>query len=197
MERAISQYYGESPTGIAQQMGIDPRVFLGLIKVESDGSQNAVSSAGARGLTQLMPATAAELGVDPDDPFENLYGGAQYLRQQYDRFGNWWDALRAYNAGPTGASSSPSAGAGYARKIFESLGMAIPENAATGPQLGTTQGKAEQPEPETLAGKWTRDFIGTLKGYGIQAVLWLVVGLLVIFGVYALATGKATAVAAA
>jgi len=47
-----------------------------------------------------MPGTAARLGVDANDPHQNLDGGARYLRMQYDRFGSWRLALAAYNAGP-------------------------------------------------------------------------------------------------
>jgi soluble lytic murein transglycosylase-like protein len=47
-----------------------------------------------------MPDTARLLGVDPDDPRQNLEGGARYLRMMHDRFGNWRLALAAYNAGP-------------------------------------------------------------------------------------------------
>ena len=61
---------------------------------------NLVKS-GPRGLAQLMPGTARDLGVDPDDPFANLEGGARYLREQLDRFdGDLEKALAAYNAGP-------------------------------------------------------------------------------------------------
>ncbi|XBA77870.1 lytic transglycosylase domain-containing protein [Thioclava sp. 'Guangxiensis'] len=84
----------------AQKNGIPTDLFLRLIQQESGWNPNAVSHAGARGLAQLMPATAAKLGVDIADPEENLDGGARYLRMMYDRFGNWRHALAAYNAGP-------------------------------------------------------------------------------------------------
>ena len=84
----------------AQAAGIDPDLFLRLVQQESGFKVNAVSPMGARGLAQLMPATAAELGVDPNDPIQNLTGGARYLRQQLDTFGgNPYLALAAYNAG--------------------------------------------------------------------------------------------------
>lgn len=85
---------------VAENVGLDPNLLARLVKQESNGNAQAVSSAGARGLTQLMPGTAAALGVDPDDPDENLFGGATYLKQQLDRFGNVRQALAAYNWGP-------------------------------------------------------------------------------------------------
>lgn len=85
---------------IARKYGIPVKVFRALISQESGGNQSAVSPAGAIGRTQLMLATARALGVNPRDPVGNLVGGARYLRQQLDRFGNLRDALAAYNAGP-------------------------------------------------------------------------------------------------
>ncbi|WP_406721659.1 lytic transglycosylase domain-containing protein [Thioclava litoralis] len=84
----------------AQKHGVPPDLFLRLIQQESGWNPQAVSHAGARGLAQLMPATAAKLNVDISNPEENLDGGARYLRMMYDRFGNWRHALAAYNAGP-------------------------------------------------------------------------------------------------
>lgn len=80
---------------------IPPALFEALVRAESGFNPKAVSPKGAIGLTQLMPRTAKELGVDPTDPMENLDGGARYLRQQFERFGSWPLALAAYNAGPT------------------------------------------------------------------------------------------------
>ena len=85
---------------IAIEEGVDPALFLKLVGAESSFNQGAVSPKGASGLAQLMPATAAYLGVDPTDPIQNLRGGARYLKEQLDEFGDVRLALAAYNAGP-------------------------------------------------------------------------------------------------
>jgi soluble lytic murein transglycosylase-like protein len=92
--------YRETARMIAIEEGVDPDLFLRLVGAESSFNPDAVSSKGASGLAQLMPGTAAELGVDPTDPIENLRGGARYYRQQLDEFGDPVLALAAYNAGP-------------------------------------------------------------------------------------------------
>jgi len=94
--------YDAAIQAAAARHGIDPALLKGLIRQESNFNPAARSSAGALGLTQLMPATAAELGVtDPTDPLQAIEGGALYLRRQLDRFGGDVRlALAAYNAGP-------------------------------------------------------------------------------------------------
>jgi soluble lytic murein transglycosylase-like protein len=86
----------------AERYGIDPAVLHGLIQQESGFDPSAQSSAGASGLTQLMPGTASSMGVsNPLDPTESIEGGARYLSQLTSQFGgNTEDALAAYNAGP-------------------------------------------------------------------------------------------------
>lgn len=75
-------------------------LFRANIEIESAYRQSAVSSAGAIGLGQLMPATARDLGVDPRDPLQNLDGSARYLAMMLELFGDPRLALAAYNAGP-------------------------------------------------------------------------------------------------
>lgn len=75
-------------------------LFQALVRTESGFDPEAVSPAGARGLAQLMPDTAAALGVAIDDPIENLDGGARYLLMQIEAFASLDLALAAYNAGP-------------------------------------------------------------------------------------------------
>lgn len=84
----------------ARRHDIPEDLFLRLIRQESNWNPNAVSHKGALGLAQLMPATAQSLRVDPNDPAQNLEGGARYLAAQYRRFNSWRLALAAYNAGP-------------------------------------------------------------------------------------------------
>ncbi len=87
----------------ADRFSLDAALIKAVIKVESDFNPAVVSSKGAQGLMQLMPATAQEIGVsDPFDPGQSIYGGTYYLRQMLDIFDSNLDyALAAYNAGPT------------------------------------------------------------------------------------------------
>jgi soluble lytic murein transglycosylase-like protein len=88
-------------TSIADQHGIDPVLFEALVWQESRWSPHARSPKGAIGLTQLMPGTARQLGVNPLDPVANLEGGARYLKTMLTQFnGDVNLALAAYNAGP-------------------------------------------------------------------------------------------------
>lgn len=85
----------------AEEAGVDPALFRGLLLAENGGRMTAdVSRAGAIGPAQLMPGTARELGVDPRNPHANVRGGARYLKRMKDRYDNDTLALIAYNMGP-------------------------------------------------------------------------------------------------
>jgi len=86
---------------LAAKYDISASLLEAVVWQESRWNPAAVSPVGARGLTQLMPGTAQQMGVNPNDPWANLEGGARYLRMQLDAFGGDVEkALAAYNAGP-------------------------------------------------------------------------------------------------
>lgn len=88
----------------ARNHGLDLALLEAVAWQESRGRVNALSPKGAFGVMQLMPGTAAELGVRSGDVADNIRGGALYLRRQLDRFGSVPLALAAYNAGPGAVS---------------------------------------------------------------------------------------------
>ena len=85
----------------AAKYGLDSRLVAAVAEAESNGKQSEISDAGAVGVMQLMPDTAAALGVNPYDEKQNIEGGAHYLKQMLDAFGgDTKKAIAAYNAGP-------------------------------------------------------------------------------------------------
>jgi len=97
----ISEYH-DVVVAAAQKYNLPTHLIYGVIAQESAGDAQAVSKVGAKGLMQLMDGTASDLGVrNSFDPRQNIMAGAQYLREQLDRFnGDVKHALAAYNAGP-------------------------------------------------------------------------------------------------
>ncbi len=84
-----------------REYNISPALLKAVASAESGLNPDAVSSAGAVGLMQIMPDTARQLGVDPSDPVQSIQGAAKYLRSLLDQFnGNASLAIAAYNAGP-------------------------------------------------------------------------------------------------
>lgn len=97
----VPSRYAAKIQELSRRFDLSPSLLEAVVWQESRWREGSVSHAGARGLAQLMPGTARYLGVNPDDPMDNLEGGARYLREQLDRFdGNLEKALAAYNAGP-------------------------------------------------------------------------------------------------
>jgi peptidoglycan DL-endopeptidase CwlO len=85
----------------AQGTGLQLAMLVAVAEVESRFQPTARSQADARGLLQLLPATAASLRLDPNDPTSNVLAGARYLKLLLDRYQSTDTALAAYNAGPT------------------------------------------------------------------------------------------------
>ena len=109
--------------------GIDPAILSSVAKAESGYNPSAVSPAGAVGLMQFMPSTAAGMGIDPTDPAQAIDGAARYLSAQVKRFGSVPLALAAYNAGPNavkkygGIPPYPET-QNYVAKVLASAGQA-------------------------------------------------------------------------
>lgn len=112
-------------TKAAKEAKLDPKLFHAVVSTESNYNLEAVSRVGAIGLTQLMPQTAAGLGVDPRNIDENLKGGGQYLQSLVKKYnGDVGKALAAYNAGPGRVDSGkplPAETQGYVAKIMMKL----------------------------------------------------------------------------
>ena len=100
---ARSAEFDEIIDTAAAQTSVEASLLRAVIVVESAFDPDAVSSKGARGLMQLMPATARAYGAkDVDDPAQNIHAGARYLRDLIDRYENNLElVLAAYNAGET------------------------------------------------------------------------------------------------
>lgn len=105
-ETIANHPHAASVTEAARRFGIPEGWIWAVMRVESNGDIRAVSTAGAMGLMQIMPATWASLrtryrlGSDPFDARDNILAGAAYLREMYDRYGDVTAMLAAYNAGP-------------------------------------------------------------------------------------------------
>lgn len=145
----------------AQKYGLDPDMFVRQIQAESAFNPAAISSAGAIGLGQLMPATAKALGVDPTDPVQNLEGAARYMKQQLDRFGDPALALAAYNAGP-----SRVAKANGIPNITETQNYVAKILGGKGGTVMADQPNQPQQQPQGLLG-------GILGGQGVGGALGL------------------------
>lgn len=139
----VPSQYGPTIVAAAQQYGIqDPGVLASLLYTESRFDPNAISSAGAVGIAQILPSTATQLGVNPYDPTESIYGAAQYL-SQLGYSSNPALALAEYNVGP---NASPSVlanqGANYAQTVLTGAEnvTGLPGQAPGGPGLASGTG---------------------------------------------------------
>jgi soluble lytic murein transglycosylase-like protein len=93
----------------AQKTDLPLALLVAVGRIESNLQVDARSRADARGLMQVLPSTAQELGLDADRPTANVLAGARYLKRLFDRFGSSDLALAAYNAGPTAVDEAGGA----------------------------------------------------------------------------------------
>jgi soluble lytic murein transglycosylase-like protein len=125
----------------ALAQGVQPSIALAVAQQESGISQwqangNLVTgSSGEIGVFQIMPGTAAGMGIDPSDVEQNISGGISYLAQLYQKYGNWPAALSAYNSG------SPTGSPGYANSVLAIAG-GIPDDSGddSSSLIGDTSG---------------------------------------------------------
>lgn len=100
--------------------GVPANLLSSLLEVESGYNPEAKSSAGAIGIAQFMPETAKEYGIDPTNPEQAIEGAAQFLQQKYEKYGNWHQALEAYNGGDGNVGISETKA--YADKVLNGAG---------------------------------------------------------------------------
>jgi hypothetical protein len=118
-EVELPDNYDDEVVAAAIKHGVDPDLAMAVHHQEYNPRQ-WVSSAGARGPMQLMPGTAKDLGVNPDDPVDNIDGGVRYLKQMLEQKKSVPLALAAYNAGPARVDTGvPMSAYGYVKKVME------------------------------------------------------------------------------
>ncbi len=133
-EQREKQKYIDAAHVAEQKYGIPRNLLVGLLGAESNFNPNAVSSAGARGIAQIMKATAQEYGIDPLDPFQSIDAAGKYLSSSYKKFGNWDDSLRSYNLGvggvqawKAGKRSLPKETQEYTGRVYAKAGIKYDE----------------------------------------------------------------------
>lgn len=179
-------------TAEANRQGVDPNLAIEVANAESGLNPNTPdSSAGAVGLFQLEPATAAGLGVNPRDVNQNIQGGVAYLGQMLGKFGSIATALAAYDWGPGNVatavgkwgaaflSHAPSETQNYVAKILRNLSQysatVTPSSIANGvTQLFSSPAPATAPDGSAVAAPADNRLIGfailTAIGIGVYIV---------------------------
>jgi hypothetical protein len=143
---APAYFLGVPPGTIGTQPQASSGLVPSMIGAESGGNQNAVSPKGAIGTTQLMPKTAAGLGVNPNDKLENVAGGVSYLNQLRQKYGDDKIALAAYNWGPKNVDIWMKSGADWNKLPTETRNYVdtVMKNAGQGGQAAPLQTAQQQ-----------------------------------------------------
>lgn len=139
--------------------GVPPSIALAVAQKESSVSQwnpdgsLVTGTSGEIGVFQLMPATAAGLGVDPSDVSSNIQGGISYLAQLFQKYGDWGQALSAYNSGsPTGSPSYANSVLSIAASLGPTTTDASAADAADAAAIDAIDGTSLFSSPLVIAG---------------------------------------------
>lgn len=176
----------------AKEAGIPLSILAGVANQESGFNPTIVSSAGAKGIMQFEPGTAASVGVtNPDDPTQAVPAAANLLASYYKKFGSWSDALAAYNAGPGavekyGGVPPYSQTQSYVADILSTSGVNGGSGSGVGGIFGnaksalSTVGSAATPSSSTSSGSsGTGGLLAKIGGFLLGAAL-LVVGVIIL-----------------
>jgi|SRR5579872_297370 len=182
---------GQIPQAIANaasQYGVPPQLALEVAIQESGLNQSAVSPAGAIGIFQLMPATAAGLGVDPTDAAQNIQGGVRYLGQLLSRYGgDQSKALAAYNWGPSNVdaavsglgsnwlSAAPSETQNYVASILTATGQNYAASVTPASIANGASSVAAAIDPTTISGA-VADFTDSPAGGSLLLLTAIALG---------------------
>lgn len=184
--------YQSLAASYAQQAGIDPTVFVAQIQQESGFNPNAVSSAGAIGIAQFMPATAAGLNLNPHDPVASLKAAALYDARNLKAYnGDYAKMLAAYNAGG-GAVNSAVASHGSSWLAFmptETQNYVKSILAGKKPASAVTTGSVSTNTNASGLG-------GVIQQWAEYAAIFVIAVVLIIIGVMLLARKQVTSIAA-
>lgn len=142
------QQYSVAANAAAAKYNIPSNVFSSLIMSESSFNPVAYNASGATGIAQFMPSTAANMGIDPNNPYQALDASAKYLSSNYNKYGNWQDAISQYKG-----YSDLTAGHDVANSVLDNAsafgGQSI-DNVQTGSQAIAAVDATNTRQPESL-----------------------------------------------
>lgn len=175
----------------AQAAGIDPNVFVKQIQQESGFNPNAISPAGAIGIAQFMPRTAASMGINPYDPVSSLRAAAQLDASNIQKYGgDYSKALAAYNAGGGAVDSAVSKGGNNWLSLMPlETQNYIKAILGSGSSLATaTKDTGVTPGSVTNSSSW----LGSVQVWGEYIAVFLIATVLIIMGFFLIAGKQAT-----
>lgn len=161
----------EQIQALAPSYGVPANLAVAVATKESNLNQNAVGSSGEIGVFQLMPSTAASLGVNASDLTSNIQGGLTYLSQLYKQYGDWETALIAYNEGSGNLANKGvfSVSQSYADSILAAAGDLTGSSSSSSSDSSTSDFSLEASLSDLLGGS---DLTVAGTDTGLSALAW-------------------------